>query len=105
MGFAATLRNITEGLDTWRVSHYKDIVPHLPPRALGYEHPLREIYFDNETGTHYKECGNEDKSCSNKWWLVQTTPKDHDWYADIDPCSCSSTTRSFLEGVAKETEE
>jgi hypothetical protein len=90
--FANSLRKMTQGLDTWRVSHYKDIVPHIPPSQLYYEHPLREIYYNHESGTHYSECGNEDASCSLQWWLWQTTPKDHTWYADINPCHCSRTT-------------
>jgi len=90
--FAANLQRMAQGLDVWRVAHYQDIVVHLPPTELYYEHPFHEIYYDHRQGTHYKECSNEDKTCSNQWWLWQTTANDHEWYADINPCSCSGRT-------------
>ena len=39
----------------FRVVHFKDIVPHLPPMDVGYKHPPFEIFY-NEAMTEYKIC-------------------------------------------------
>eukprot|EP00438_Fugacium_kawagutii_P006889 Skav204958 [mRNA] locus=scaffold3104:471319:487108:+ [translate_table: standard] len=89
--FAQKLREMIDArsIDAWRVTHYQDLVPHLPPRGtFGYVHALPEIYYDSKNGTHYLECKEEDSNCSNRWWPWQLTAADHDWYAQIDPCRC-----------------
>eukprot|EP00440_Ansanella_granifera_P065429 gb/GFBE01070960.1/.p1 GENE.gb/GFBE01070960.1/~~gb/GFBE01070960.1/.p1 ORF type:complete len:303 (+),score=37.98 gb/GFBE01070960.1/:1-909(+) len=88
--FAEALRGILGSADAWRVSHYQDIVPHLPPEGLMvYHHALPEIYYEARNGTRFRECGVEEADCSNRWWAWQLTPADHSWYADLNPCSCS----------------
>jgi predicted lipase len=53
---------------SWRNVHYRDIVPHLPPRWLfGAYHIADEIWYYNEAGIEWKE-GNgsgEDPSLSD----------------------------------------
>jgi hypothetical protein len=65
----------------WRTTHYKDIVPHVPPILLGYQHACGEIYED-ETGTlnHCSDIFCEDTQCSNQYALVNTTTEDHSYY-------------------------
>ena len=65
----------------WRTTHYKDIVPHVPPIVLGYQHACGEIYED-ETGTlnHCSDIFCEDTQCSNQYALVNTTTEDHSYY-------------------------
>mmetsp|Transcript_36809 Transcript_36809/g.68529 ORF Transcript_36809/g.68529 Transcript_36809/m.68529 type:complete len:297 (-) Transcript_36809:155-1045(-) len=90
--FGQALRVLLGNIDAWRVSHYQDLVVHLPPRGpMLYEHALPEIYYEARNGRNFKECGVEDSSCSARWWPWQLTAEDHDWYADIDPCSCGIT--------------
>jgi hypothetical protein len=64
----------------FRVVHYKDLVPHLPPEALDYYHPAYEVFFD-ENMTNYKVCASsgEDRSCSNQFSPLYNT-SDHDFY-------------------------
>jgi predicted lipase len=51
-----------------RITHYYDIVPHLPQQFLNYRHISQEIWY-NEENTEYKLCNDldniEDDYCSN----------------------------------------
>mmetsp|Transcript_74683 Transcript_74683/g.136419 ORF Transcript_74683/g.136419 Transcript_74683/m.136419 type:complete len:291 (-) Transcript_74683:228-1100(-) len=87
--FSRAVQARAKGIDAVRVAHYQDIVVHLPPSALFFEHALPEIYYNHRTGTDYKQCGIDTNDCSGQWWTWQWTGKDHDWFADIDPCTCS----------------
>lgn len=53
---------------SWRITHWKDPVPTLPPAALGFHHISTEIFYDKKS-TSYKNCNGsgEDKSCSRKF--------------------------------------
>ena len=61
-----------------RVTHYYDMVPHVPETFLGYEHVRGEVWF-NEPSSAYTECtGNEDPDCSNSCSPVHcTSTSDH----------------------------
>ena len=54
-----------------RVTHYNDVVPHLPPTAFGFNHIGDEIWYQNPgTDLSYKTCKNvagkqEDLTCSS----------------------------------------
>mmetsp|Transcript_30852 Transcript_30852/g.70787 ORF Transcript_30852/g.70787 Transcript_30852/m.70787 type:complete len:296 (+) Transcript_30852:103-990(+) len=90
--FQRSLQSLAQDVDAWRISHYRDPVVHLPPQEVfAYTHALSEIYYGAETGTSYRECGIEDPSCSRQWWPWQWNPKDHLWYADINPCHCGKS--------------
>lgn len=67
-----------------RVTHYYDMVPHVPETFLGYEHVRGEVWF-NEPSTTYMECtGNEDPDCSNSCSPVHCTSiSDHLLYLDV----------------------
>ena len=65
----------------WRVTHNKDIVPHVPPTELKYLHSCTEIFEDE----NYKlnECSNtncEDITCANQYKIYQTNGDDHMYY-------------------------
>jgi len=48
-----------------RITHWRDIVPHLPIRILGFLHTPGEAWF-NQAFSSYTFCANEDpKTCSN----------------------------------------
>ena len=50
-----------------RITHYKDVVPHLPPKWTGYYHTATEIYLNTESGSSYIICNGsgEDSSCAD----------------------------------------
>lgn len=58
----------TYGIKNTRVTHYRDMVPHLPQEVLGYIHAPSEIWY-NEKNTDYKICDDsitmEDDTCSD----------------------------------------
>jgi hypothetical protein len=82
----------TAAVDAYRITHYQDIVVHVPPYGLAnYIHALPEIYYKSRSGTDYEVCGMDDDTwnCANQWPLINLTADDHCWYADINPCSCN----------------
>jgi len=96
--FGQALRALLGSTDAWRVAHYQDIVVHLPPRGPElFQHALPEIYYEARKGREFKKCGIEDGSCSNRWWPWQLKAEDHDWYADLNPCSCGIDIESAEE--------
>ena len=67
-----------------RVTHYYDMVPHVPQELLGYQHVSQEIWY-NEPNTNYIICdGDEDKSCSNSCAPIHcTSTDDHMTYLNV----------------------
>jgi hypothetical protein len=64
----------------WRVTHDRDIVPHLPPK-IGYIHSCGEL-FENSDG-ELSECSAidcEDPKCSQQYRTIQTKTEDHLYY-------------------------
>lgn len=65
---------------SWRITHYYDIVPHVPEEFLKYIHISQEIWY-NEENTKYVECDDlhkEDKSCSDSCAPTKcTSTSDH----------------------------
>lgn len=51
--------------DNWRVTHWKDPIPHLPPPEIGYIHTATEMFYDSES-TSLRHCNGdgEDADCS-----------------------------------------
>lgn len=99
-GFAVALQKILAtqpGADVVRITHYQDLVPHVPPYHIAnYRHSLPEIYFGTRNGSGYKECGLDDNTsnCANQWPLWDLTMDDHCWFADMSPCGCPSSGTS-----------
>jgi len=64
--FAAYYNNKIGG-STFRIVHWKDLVPHVPTKSMGYHHVAREIWY-NSKSTKWTVCNSsgEDKHCSNK---------------------------------------
>jgi len=75
----------------YRVVHYKDVVPHLPPDLpeFEYHHSAYEIYW-NEDQTVYKTCGDtgEDKSCSNQFFPEYRTDDHLIYFYKVNAPSC-----------------
>lgn len=64
----------------FRVIHYKDIVPHLPPHDFQFLHPPFEILYD-EAMKSYVVCNDsgEDPKCSDGLGPTYS-PSDHTTY-------------------------
>ena len=77
----------------WRFTHYKDMIPHIPPiTGLGYYHSCTEIY-ENEYHD-LKECSNidgEDNTCADQFALYQTDTSNHHIYLN-HPLDCKLST-------------
>ncbi len=68
----------TSKLTTWRVTHNKDTVPHLPyTTVMEFYHVCTE-QFENSSGA-VKTCNNscEDPSCADQWPFAETNVDDH----------------------------
>ncbi|EKF28826.1 lipase, putative, partial [Trypanosoma cruzi marinkellei] len=75
------------GHESYRVTHKRDPVPHVPPRSIGYLHVPREVWYDNDGNTNGRICNDvvgrpctdltakEDPRCSNSARL--TSVRDH----------------------------
>jgi len=71
-------------LATYRVTHWQDPVPHLPPQILGFVHAPTEIFY-NADSSDYTTCNasGEDPSCSDQF-LVDVAVNDHLTYIDFN---------------------
>ena len=71
-------------ITSYRVTHYHDIVPHVPEEFLGYRHIMQEIYF-SENNDEYTVCNDiEDSTCSNSCAPLHcTSTSDHMNYLNI----------------------
>jgi len=71
------------GEKTYRVVHYRDIVPHLPFVWLGFHHISQEVWYTDEMSTNYKVCDDtgEDFSCMDS--VVYLDPGDHTTYLNL----------------------
>ena len=60
-----------------RITHYKDLVPHIPPENQGYQHAGNEVWYNSSTYQNltYLECENgvglgENQNCSETYPLT-----------------------------------
>ena len=89
----------------YRVTHHRDMIPHVPPCVLSLFNPNTlceagigidlmwyplhagiEVFFDDDTATNYRVCENvEDATCSMKY--IGTSIADHRFYLGLwDNC-------------------
>ncbi len=71
---------------SWRVTHHKDPVPHMPMESLGFRHIATEVWYHDKEGTAYKVCDGtgEDDSCSNSVaWDSLLYVSDHHTYIGL----------------------
>ncbi|KAG7398544.1 hypothetical protein PHYBOEH_010908 [Phytophthora boehmeriae] len=65
INFSGYLHNAT--MEVYRLTHFNDVVPHLPPTWTGFQHTTQEIFY-NEFSENYRRCSQsdgEDPTCSN----------------------------------------
>lgn len=55
------------GAAAFRVTHWQDIVPHVPPEVMGFEHSIEEVWYveDSSTYTRCSTTNGEDAKCSD----------------------------------------
>lgn len=77
----------------WRFTHYKDVVPHLPPiDVFGYYHSCGEVFED--VSGNLRTCSLyycEDPSCADQYPLSETNADDHLIYLG-HRLSCDAST-------------
>lgn len=62
----------------FRVVHYADIAPHVPPQIpIPYSHFANEIWYDSAM-VKFKVCGAEEFTCSKSILPNQWSVNDHD---------------------------
>ena len=91
--FANDCRKV--GVPHMRVTHHRDVFPHLPEKVFGYQHTSTEVYY-NEDSSEYKICEDEegeDDECSNQCGEKCKSVEDHMNYINVDmgtpPCSAA----------------
>lgn len=82
---------VNANLLIWRFTHYKDMVPHIPPIDFGYYHSVIEVYQDNENN-YYICTDGEDSNCADQFKLYQTNGVDHNIYLN-HVMDCSTSTK------------
>lgn len=76
----------------YRITHYKDMVPHIPYESMGYVHIINEVWEDYNHVLH--SCiGPDDDTCAEQFSFYQTSPDDHTLYLDL-PMYCANVTCS-----------
>ena len=88
-GDSAFASFVMSNLEEYRLVHFQDPVPHLPPKDLlgspFFMHPTTEVFYEqrDSTGT-YKVCeGQEDETCSDQF-LVDIDLLNHLHYVGFD---------------------
>ena len=71
--------------NSYRFTHSRDIIPHVPYASMGYEHINTEIYEDaTHMLTTCSAGGPEDSTCgSQQWSFIQCDIQDHLFYLDL----------------------
>ena len=84
----ALFANLSDSFNSYRFTHNRDIIPHVPYSSMGYVHITNEVYEDK---AHVlTSCyGPEDKACSQQWGFVQCNIQDHLLYLNL-VMDCSS---------------
>ncbi|GMH74517.1 hypothetical protein TL16_g11591 [Triparma laevis f. inornata] len=80
---------VMDNIEEYRLVHYQDPVPHLPPMTLlgspFFKHPMTEVFYEERDSTgSYKICEEqEDSSCSDQF-LVDVNLLNHLHYVGFD---------------------
>lgn len=87
--------------DTFRVIHYADMVPHLPPAASNYKHTNFEVWYQEDMKS-YKVCNAEDSSCSNSV-VPKLSTSDHDisFYIKIVAVSQEKPLKNIIRNIRR----
>jgi len=90
--FVDSFNKYARSFTHYRITHYYDIVPHVPEEFLGYLHISNEIWY-NEKNSDFTICNDaigEDNSCSNSCSPTHcTSTSDHLYYLNVTMGSSS----------------
>eukprot|EP00828_Plagiopyla_frontata_P011539 TRINITY_DN1638_c0_g1_i1.p1 TRINITY_DN1638_c0_g1~~TRINITY_DN1638_c0_g1_i1.p1 ORF type:complete len:308 (+),score=23.13 TRINITY_DN1638_c0_g1_i1:169-1092(+) len=71
--------------NAFRITHYKDVVPHVPIIAMGFEHTQQEVWYTSDKTLDHVLCvGNEDQHCSDSEIVVDVYDHLHYMNEDVD---------------------
>lgn len=94
VGDQAYAKFSTGKVDTWRVTHNKDIVPHVPvTTGMEFVHMCREEFEDVNHNLKTCDTSCEDPTCADQYKLDQTNTDDHLIYLGLS-LSCSAVSAS-----------
>lgn len=83
----------TGKIDTWRVTHNQDIVPHLPATTvMEFYHVCREQFEDASGAVRTCDTSCEDKTCADQYPIAKTNVDDHLTYLGLS-VSCAAVSR------------
>jgi len=85
--FSTSFNSYSESVTHYRITHYYDMVPHVPEEFLGYLHISNEIWY-NEDNSDFYICNDassgEDDTCSNSCSPTHcTSTSDHLNYLNV----------------------
>ena len=89
--WAAAFASALPGIPAFRVTHFRDPVPHLPLEFQGYFHPPTEVWYSTESGSEWRQCSGkigEDSNCSDS--ILPLNPDDHNTYLGFPIDDCNS---------------
>lgn len=93
VGDAGYAQFATNKVDTWRVTHNRDIVPHVPvTTGMEFVHMCREEFEDVNHNLKTCDTSCEDKTCADQYKLDQTNVDDHLLYLNM-PVSCDAVSK------------
>lgn len=79
-------------LETWRVVHDADTVPHVPfEKGMDYYHTCTEEFEDKNGNLRTCDSSCEDPTCADQYEFSQTSTKDHTVYLGL-PVYCESVS-------------
>ncbi|ORC89948.1 lipase [Trypanosoma theileri] len=94
--------------EAYRVTHNRDVVPHLPPMLFGFEQTAGEVWYSGDGEGNYRTCSDvtgancssekveEDSKCSNSLYPISVS--DHLEYLGVcTSCSCRKRRTRSLE--------
>eukprot|EP00933_Yihiella_yeosuensis_P013980 TRINITY_DN12714_c2_g1_i1.p1 TRINITY_DN12714_c2_g1~~TRINITY_DN12714_c2_g1_i1.p1 ORF type:complete len:340 (-),score=46.70 TRINITY_DN12714_c2_g1_i1:309-1328(-) len=88
----ASAAKVHQVVGAWRVVHYHDPVPRLPPQITSplsgecvYSHIAQEVYYTTRASSEYKICdeSGEDPSCADSVSILRCVNMDHVTYLNI----------------------
>ena len=83
----------TERVTTWRVTHNRDTVPHLPATTvMEFYHVCREEFEDVNGNLRTCDTSCEDKTCADQFPISETNTDDHVVYLVLD-MNCAAVSR------------
>jgi len=79
--------------NSMRMTHYRDIVPHLPPLLFDFQHEATEVWG---TPSGYTICdGDEDPTCADSVPALQLSVSDHLSYMGVSCCNGPAEEPAF----------